>query len=467
MGEDEYFPARYEVDNTWQEHLGFALKYEGVNLEVMKALFQKLTPQDIIDFIKTKRTSVYMRKIWFFYEFLLQTELPLAPLSSGNYVFALSPDDYFTLDTAHSIRVKRQRIVNNLPGNAEFCPIVKLTKRLKSFQAMNFHEQVTKTIGAYPSELIYRASQFLYLKETKSSYAIERLSPDQMRISKFIGILQQAGKNNIENKESLVQLQNIIVDERYAANDYRKFQVYIGQSITPGYEVVHFIAPKPDVIVRLMSGFMEALKLLLNSEADPVITAAVIGFGFVFLHPFEDGNGRLHRYLLHHVLAKRGFSPEGLIFPVSAIMYKNQRQYDSMLESFSQKLLPFIKYQFDENGEMTVLNDTADFYRFVNFTMIAEELYSIVETTLKTELIPELDYLMALDRARKKMRNIVDMPEAKTLKFIAFVQQNNGTLPLRRRDEFSELSDEEIKRLSLVICEELLPKAPPKIKSPK
>jgi len=217
----------------------------------------------------------------------------------------------------------------------------------------------------------------------------------------------------------------------------------------------------------LMSGFMEALKLLLNSEADPVITAAVIGFGFVFLHPFEDGNGRLHRYLLHHVLAKRGFSPEGLIFPVSAIMYKNQRQYDSMLESFSQKLLPFIKYQFDENGEMTVLNDTADFYRFVNFTMIAEELYSIVETTLKTELIPELDYLMALDRARKKMRNIVDMPEAKTLKFIAFVQQNNGTLPLRRRDEFSELSDEEIKRLSLVICEELLPKAPPKIKSPK
>jgi hypothetical protein len=205
-----------------------------------------------------------------------------------------------------------------------------------------------------------------------------------------------------------------------------------------------------------MNGFLKTVKLLLNSNMDPVITAAVVGFGFVFLHPFEDGNGRLHRYLLHHVLAKRKFSPEGLIFPISAVMYKNHRQYDSMLESFSKKLMPFIKYHLDEDGEMTVLNDTADFYRFINFTMIAEELYSIVEATLKTELIPELDYLLAWDRVREKMRNIVDMPEAKTLKFITFVQQNKGTLPKRRRALFSELTDDEIRRLAKVISKELL-----------
>jgi hypothetical protein len=456
VGEEEYFPSKYQVGDTWQEHLVFALKYEGVNLEVMKALFQMLKPENIIDFIKSKRTGVYMRKIWFFYEFLLQTELPLAPLSSGNYVPALPPDNYFTLDATHSIRAKRQRIVNNLPGNAEFCPIVRLTGKIRNFQAMKFHDQVTQMLGAYPTELIYRASQFLYLKETKSSYAIERLSPDQMRISKFMGLLQQAGENTIEDAQSLVQLQNIIVDERYAAKDYRDFQVYIGQSITPGYEIVHFIAPKPDVVHHLMNGFLKTVKMLLNSNMDPIITAAVVGFGFVFLHPFEDGNGRLHRYLLHHVLAKRKFSPVGLIFPVSAVMYKNQRQYDSMLESFSKKLMPFIKYHLDEDGGMTVLNDTADFYRFINFTMIAEELYSIVEATLKTELIPELDYLLAWDRVREKMRNIVDMPEAKTLKFITFVQQNKGTLPKRRRDLFSELTDDEIQKLSQVISAELL-----------
>ena len=115
-----------------------------------------LKPENIIDFIKSKRTSVYMRKIWFFYEFLLQTELPLAPLASGNYVPALPPDNYFTLDATHSIRAKRQRIVNNLPGNAEFCPIVRLTGKIRNFQAMKFHDQVTQMLRAYPTELIYR-----------------------------------------------------------------------------------------------------------------------------------------------------------------------------------------------------------------------------------------------------------------------------------------------------------------------
>ena len=30
---------------------------------------------------------------------------------------------------------------------------------------------------------------------------------------------------------------------------------------------------------------------------DPIVAAAVLAFGFVYVHPFEDGNGRIHRYL--------------------------------------------------------------------------------------------------------------------------------------------------------------------------
>ncbi|HIP51694.1 MAG TPA: hypothetical protein EYG94_06355 [Campylobacterales bacterium] len=32
----------------------------------------------------------------------------------------------------------------------------------------------------------------------------------------------------------------------------------------------------------------------------------MIAFSFVYIHPLEDGNGRIHRYLIHHVLAERG-----------------------------------------------------------------------------------------------------------------------------------------------------------------
>jgi Fic family protein len=27
---------------------------------------------------------------------------------------------------------------------------------------------------------------------------------------------------------------------------------------------------------------------------DPIVTAASLAFGFVYIHPFEDGNGRIH-----------------------------------------------------------------------------------------------------------------------------------------------------------------------------
>ncbi|MBN1365196.1 MAG: Fic family protein [Syntrophaceae bacterium] len=30
---------------------------------------------------------------------------------------------------------------------------------------------------------------------------------------------------------------------------------------------------------------------------DPLITAAVLAFGFIYIRPFSDGNGRIHRYL--------------------------------------------------------------------------------------------------------------------------------------------------------------------------
>jgi Fic family protein len=39
--------------------------------------------------------------------------------------------------------------------------------------------------------------------------------------------------------------------------------------------------------------------------------AAATAFGFVYVHPFQDGNGRIHRCLVHHVLAERKFTPPG------------------------------------------------------------------------------------------------------------------------------------------------------------
>ena len=95
-----------------------------------------------------------------------------------------------------------------------------------------------------------------------------------------------------------------------------------------------------------------------QDRVDAVCAAALTGFGFVFVHPFEDGNGHIHRFLIHHSLAKLGYTPQGIVFPVSAVMLRDLAKYDQVLTAFSGKIGPFLEYHMDEAQRMTVLNET-------------------------------------------------------------------------------------------------------------
>ena len=72
----------------------------------------------------------------------------------------------------------------------------------------------------------------------------------------------------------------------------------------------------------------------------------------MFQHPFEDGNGRIHRFLKHNILSLKELVPRRLMLPVSAAMLKNSADYDASLEAFSRPLLQLIDYQLDEMGQM-------------------------------------------------------------------------------------------------------------------
>ena len=104
------------------------------------------------------------------------------------------------------------------------------------------------------------------------------------------------------------------------------------------------------------------------------------------MHPFEDGNGRIHRFLIHNILSRRGFTPKGIMFPVSAAMLKEPAKYDASLEAFSRPLMTFIDYVLDERGRLTVRNETADYYRYIDMTAQAEALFDFIRQTVETEL---------------------------------------------------------------------------------
>ena len=446
----EIYPVRYDPGKSLGDHLTFALKYEGVNLEILSALFKSVDRKELTDFIKTQPTGKYTRLIWFFYEWLTGRELPLEDIKQGNYIPALNPEKYYVIDGEKSKRHKRQRITCNLLGTVDYCPVIRKTRRLKDFEAMNLNEQALETIDRYPRELLYRATQYLYAKETKSSFEIEREHPDKRRTARFIELLRHADQNSI-SKSELIRLQKEIVEERFALDDIRDFQNYVGQSIGPGKEIIHFAAPKPENINSLMNGWIECANNMLESNIPPVITATVVGYGFVFLHPFEDGNGRLHRYLIHNVLGKKHFTPPGLIFPVSATMLKNIDKYDETLEYFSRKLMQHVEYTLDKNGEMTISNETVQFYCYQDMTVQAEALFWFIKNTIDDELNTELEYLNVFDQCRTRIREIVDMPDRMLDLFIQLCLQNHGTLAKNKYKQFPLLSQCEINKLSSIV----------------
>jgi len=314
--------------------------------------------------------------------------------------------------------------------------------------------------------------RYLYAKESKSSHEIERETPTQKRAEVFISLLEQAWHRSFLNKAALVELQRAIVDPRYANSGWRSEigeQIYVGESLAPDAERVHFAGPKPDDLEELMKGFLLTAETITDrvsghwldtdepyvtkSGVPTLVSAAVISFAFNFLHPFSDGNGRIHRFLLHHVLARNRFGPEGIILPVSAVILNRPREYDRALESFSRPLMERVEYTLDDRMRMTVTNETADFYRYIDLTEATRITIGLIRETIETELPAELRFLAAYDEIRREMREIVELPDRIADLFVKLCHQNGGTLSKRRRAlaEFAPLTDTEIAALETVV----------------
>jgi hypothetical protein len=210
------------------------------------------------------------------------------------------------------------------------------------------------------------------------------------------------------------------------------------------------ISARPEDLASLVDG-MIAFDDDPARKLDPVIAAAALAFGFVYIHPFADGNGRIHRYLIHHALAQRGFNPPGVVFPVSAVILERIEDYRRTLESYSRRLLPLVEWEPTPEFNVRVLNDTADFYRFFDATPHAEFLYECVRTTIEEALPAETSFLRRYDAFRQKVEAIVDMPERMIDLLFHFLHQNGGHLSQRARErELRELTDQEAARIETI-----------------
>lgn len=302
----------------------------------------------------------------------------------------------------------------------------------------------------YDPVTLARAVNYLYTKETRSSFAIEGETPSASRADRFVAALKAASTFS-PDKAALVRLQGEIVESRYAAKDWRTFQNYVGETLGGYREEVHFICPRPEDVPGLMDAWFELTGRIVESAIDPVVAAAIVAFAFVFIHPFEDGNGRIHRFLMHHILAKRGYSPDVMIFPVSAAILRDRRSYDDALETFSKPRLDYTDWRWTSEQEIVVANDTSELYRYFDATVFAEYLFDRVAETVHRDLKEELGFVAVFDQALAGVREVVEMPDRRASLFVRLCMQNNGRLSAAKRAQFAELTDAEIGVLESVV----------------
>ena len=229
--------------------------------------------------------------------------------------------------------------------------------------------------GGHP---ISWAASDLLLADSRASLAIESERPTRSRLERWNRAALQAGRNRL-TLDDLNRLHGVLIEHpRFVRADLRPDGVFLGERDRNADPLSEFIGARPADLPSLQEGLLAANKWMTASAIDPVPQVTATAFGFVYIHPYGDGNGRLHRCPIHHVLAKREFSLPGKGFPVSAVMLDRIDEYRRMLHGHFAPLMLLIDWRLTADRNVGILNDAADLYRYFDCTDEAAFLYACV-----------------------------------------------------------------------------------------
>jgi Fic family protein len=108
---------------------------------------------------------------------------------------------------------------------------------------------------------------------------------------------------------------------------YRGVDVQIGgtSKVTASY-----VAPPAELVPGLMTNLLDHAN---RSGDNPLVKAAILHAQFETVHPYEDGNGRTGRVLVHGYLARAGLLDQGVL-PLSVVLRKDTDEYVRQLTAF-------------------------------------------------------------------------------------------------------------------------------------
>ncbi|PKO62789.1 MAG: cell filamentation protein Fic [Betaproteobacteria bacterium HGW-Betaproteobacteria-18] len=426
-------------------HLTFHLKHEVPHLELLSRLFCKIDPQELVDWAADEPSGQYARRAGFLYEFLTARQLPMRTEMAGAYVDALDAQKLVAASPAQAVPQRRWRVRDNMPGTRDFCPVIRQTAEALTMMALDVPALLHQLALEFGDELLMRSAVWMTLRESQASFALEGEADQQTRIGRFADALARRcgqGAPPLDHA-TLAELQSDILGQRTTLQQFglRQSPVFVGEVVRL-QELVHYIAPPAEDIAAMLAGMRTFLQR--TQGQSPVLRSAVAAFGFVYIHPLADGNGRVHRFLINDILRRDGAVKDPMILPVSSMITSDQaerRAYDLILDELSRPLMRSVADLYAFAPTMHVYPDcvSSNFvfhgddsarhvWRYPDLTKHVVYLARVFERTIGEDMREESRYLRSHTQARAAIKDIIEMPDLQIDRVIRSAQANQGKL---------------------------------------
>lgn len=167
-----------------------------------------------------------------------------------------------------------------------------------------------------------------------------------------------------------------------------------GVGVMSGEVVIH-MAPPANMLPKLMSDLFEWLR---TTEQHPLIASSVFHYEFEFIHPFDDGNGRVGRLWQTLILSR--WHPLFAHIPVESLVYEHQSEYYAAINACNESsdASPFIVFMLD---------------------MILVAVKSMVTPEVGPEVTPEVERLLSVmsgEMTRREMQVLLGLNDEKNFR---------------------------------------------------
>ena len=449
----ESYVQAMRPDATLRGHLTFHLKHEIAHFELLSRVLARCDAGEIVAWVANEPTGQYARRAAFLHEFFTGQQLPVPADLGGGYHDAISADGLVAATPGRAELNKRWRIRDNMPGTRAFCPMIVRAQAGAEALGLDVRALIHDLEVEFGAELMMRSAVWMTLRESRASFEIEGEADKTDRIQRFADVLARRtgqGERAPLDDAALAELQREILGQRTTVQRFglRQSPVFVGE-VVRYQNIVHYIAPPPEDLAHMLAGLQVFLDRTRGQS--PLMRSTVAAFGFIYIHPLADGNGRVHRFLVNDVLRRDGVVQDPMILPVSSLITSDaaeRRGYERILDVVSRPLMRTLTqtYRFAETPTAYPDGIASNFvfegsesarhaWRCLDLSPHVAYMADVVQRTIREDMLEESRYLRSHGQARSAIKEIVEMPDAQVDRVIRSVQSNQGELSGALRKE--------------------------------